>query len=200
VTSSKPSVRDAVGEALAGLLGSTADLLLQFPAMKLIGGAVNGVASVRDAITLKRIELFLQELPAQSMQDRAEFRETMLREDKRTQFGQTVLFLASSADDFEKPKLCGRMVAASINGFIELDTAYRICRMINRAHSEDLKLLVAFKDGLQPKRELEAEALFVAGFLSPAGIDGGGVDEDDGGTLYAINRYGKLLANYALPD
>jgi len=73
----------------------------------------------------------------------------------------------------------------------------RLCNSVDRAFYEDLKHLVCFCEHVAASGALQpvAESLQGAGLLSFAGIDGGGFGEDNqGGTLYRLNHFGRLLS------
>lgn len=134
-----------------------------------------------------------------TQKDRKEFVKRLGDDDKIETFGKTILLIFERIDDVEKPSIIGRILSAHIRGKMTYDDAMRIAAIVNRGYLQDLIYLKVFKDGTQGNNEAVADALFSIGLLSNQGIDGGSFSNpNSGGTIYAFNKFSKLLVKYGL--
>jgi hypothetical protein len=161
-------------------------------------GALTGLyragKEVSGILFLRQIARFLQGVGALSQADREAFADSIYARGEAQRFGETILLLIQKADELDKPALIARILVAHVRGDFDYPTFLRLSLMVNRSVFEDLQLLKSFKDGV-PEDTERAEALFSAGFLSNGGFDGGGaLDTDPSGTIFVLNRYGRLIA------
>ncbi|MBD5804077.1 hypothetical protein AZOA_35200 [Azoarcus sp. Aa7] len=200
--------RSVATESLADLLGNISEtaidsviesgMLRDIPIIGTITGLMKAGRDVRSALFLRKIAVFLQELSQTSPEDRRNFVAQFDSEEKRHEFGQTVLMLLDRSEDIAKPRLIAKIVSAHIQGSIEYAKAMRLCAIIDRCYSQDLAMLKEFREGTQGDSTPIAESLLAVGLLSNGGFDGGTAGGNDGGVIYVLNEYGRLLIQYAL--
>ncbi len=143
---------------------------------------------------MRQVARFLQGVGELSQAEREAFADGVYARNEAQKFGETILLLIQKADELDKPALISRIFVAHVRGHFDYPTFLRLSLMVNRSVFQDLQFLKSFEAGLPEDKE-SGEALFSAGFLSNGGFDGGSsVDADSGGTIFYLNRYGKLLA------
>ena len=96
--------------------------------------------------------------------------------------------------DMAKPRIIGRVIAAHIDGHIDAEKAMRLAAIVSRCYAHDLEYLRSFEPGTQGDGSDIAATLYSAGLLSFAGTD----YNPDGGIIYELNTYSKLLLKYGL--
>ena len=108
--------------------------------------------------------------------------------------------LLGRLDSDEKAILIGKLYAHCVEGEYDLDSYFRICRIVEKCYFDDLEFLSHWKEheticsqnNLIPQEIMES--LYSAGLLAECGFNGGGFKEDDEeGTIYALSRYGVIL-------
>lgn len=198
-------------ESLADLLSSVADTSLNsaiesgalqgIPFFSLLVGAMKAKRDVRDALFKRKVALFLKPISETPAHLRKRFTEEIVHSGKQHEFGQAVLLLLDKADNMEKTKIIGRLMSALILGDIDEPKTMRLCSIVNRCYVQDLELLRDFRTGTQGEQQPIAESLFSAGLLSNSGDTGGtigGGPDEDGGIIYSLNEYGRLLVQHGL--
>lgn len=121
---------------------------------------------------------------------------------KEAEVGYMILQLLIRLDSDEKALLVGRLFKYCSNKNYDITSFFRISRCVERCFYEDLQYLKCWED----KEEICAqnklipqeiiESLYNDGLLLECGIDGGGFKEDEEkGVMYALNLYGKIIAN-----
>lgn len=177
-------------------------LLDGVPVFGTLVSLARGGMSIQSALFRMKVARFLVNFATTDTTKRAAFVNNLRSEGKAAQFAETILLLLERADDMAKADLIGRMMAASAAGNVELPDALRVSRIIDRSFVEDLRTLPSMLDGVVHRDETTVNALFSAGLLDNVGIDAGGYDQEEipGGTLYARNRYARLLIAYALSE
>ena len=148
--------------------------------------------SVASKIYAKKVLTFLREIGPMTCAERQLFSERLYASGEAERFAEAVFLCLEKADEMGKPAIHGRIVAKFVQGDLTLVDCHRLCLSVNRAYTADLELLKSYNDGVQDDTE-RAEALFSAGLLSNGGFDGGTAGSD-GGIIFILNRYGKLLA------
>jgi hypothetical protein len=131
-----------------------------------------------------------------SRAERDAYADNIFASGEAEKFGETILLLLQKADEIDKPTLMARVFAAHVRGHFDYPTFLRLSLLINRCVFQDLHRLREFRDGVQDDPEA-AERLFVAGFLTNGGFDGGGANQEEqpGGTIYYLSGPGQLLAS-----
>lgn len=154
---------------------------------------------VQHELFVRKVIRFLSELNGLPPQKRREFVKRLEQSGKKEEFGEAILLILQRIDDTRKPGIVGKIMAAHIRGEITYDQGMRLAAIVGRAYSQDLDFLVRFKPGTQREMEPVADALFSAGLLRNAGIDGGNIsDPMSGGTIYKLNEFGELLLKHGL--
>lgn len=176
-------------------------LLNEVPFFGIIQAAFESVRNIRDAVFMHKVNQFLYATGDISEKDKEEFLRKLESAGKKEELGTALLLLIEKADEIKKPLYIGRIMAAHMRGEIDYDTTLRLCYIISRSYTVDLKLLVGFQDGVQGDSETIADSLFSVGVLSNDGVDGGMITEEgSSGTIYSVNEYGRLIAKHALPN
>lgn len=175
-------------------------LLDGVPVFGTLVSLTRGGISIRDALFRRKVTRFLVNFATTTATKRAVFVDNLRRGGKAAEFAEAILLLLERADDMSKADLIGKMMAAAAAGSVDLSDALRISRIIDRSFVEDLRTLASMKDGVVHRDETTVNALFSGGLLDNVGMDAGGYDQEEtpGGTLYARNRYAKLLIAHAL--
>ncbi|QYZ69751.1 hypothetical protein [Neotabrizicola shimadae] len=188
---------DALVQIADASLGATiaSGLLDQVPLFGMVHSIYKAGRSISERLALAKTHRFLIELSSIPKEERLAFSDELFASGKADEFAARVFLLLDQSDDFSKPQLIGRIVAAQVRGDCSVSECFMLCSSVNRSHFDDLRRLKQFRDGVQNEPE-SAERLFVAGLLTNRGIDGGGADEvqHPGGTIYHLSRLGQLLA------
>lgn len=165
----------------------------------LIREALRIPGNVRDALFFKKVEKFIHEAGNVSDEERERFLLELEKTGKKEELGTALLLIIDRADEIAKPLYIGRIMAAHIRGEIGYDDALRLCYMISRSYTEDLKFLRGFSNGPQGDSKPLAESLASIGALSNDGLDGVRITQDSSGQInYSTNRLGDLLIKHAL--
>ena len=119
---------------------------------------------------------------------------------KEEKIGYNILQLLDRLDADEKAILIGKLYVYCVENEYDINSYFRICRIVEKCYLDDLEYLSHWKDHeticsqnkLIPQEIMES--LFSGGLLAECGINGGGFKEDDeAGTIYALNKYGEIL-------
>lgn len=200
--------RSVATESLADLLGKVSETALDYvlepgilrdiPVIGVITGMMKVGRDMRDSLFLRKVVIFLKEISKTSAEDRAKFVAQFDSNEKQHEFGQAILTLLDRSEDMSKPRLIAKIVAAHIQGHIDSAKTMRLCAIVNRCYTQDLRILENFSEGTQGNNSAIAESLLSVGLLSHGGIDGGTWEGRDGGVIFVMNEYGRLLTKYAL--
>lgn len=201
-----PDLSDSISSdaltALSGLADITLDaaidseMLNGIPIIGTLISTFRAGKDIRNRLFLRKITIFLQELSSASTSDRTKFAQKFGTDEARYRFGETIILLLERAESMEKPRIVGRILCACIEGKIEYRKAMRLAAIVDRCYVPDLDYLKGFTDGTQKAVPI-AESLLAAGLLSNGGLDGG-TDGDEGGVIFNMNEYGKLLVKHGL--
>lgn len=119
---------------------------------------------------------------------------------KEEEIGYKIIQLLEYQDTDEKAILIGKLYAYCAEQGYDLNSFFRICRIVEKCYYEDLTFLfhwktreiICAKNKLVPQEIVES--LYNAGMLSECGIDGGGFKvDDDEGIKYALSKYGEII-------
>lgn len=119
---------------------------------------------------------------------------------KEKETGYRCIQLLERLDADEKANLIGKLYVYCIDNEYDLDSFFRICRIVEKCYYDDLQFLVNWKSheiicakNKWVPQEI-VEALYGGGLLSVCGNNGGGFTaDDDEGLEYALNTYGEIL-------
>jgi hypothetical protein len=210
LSADKSLVRSLASDSLAEVLIDVADVSIDaviesgsldgIPIIGLFTRGMKAICDFRGTLFMRKVATFLQQVAVASPEDRHRFVETLDDENQQYRFGEAILLLLDRAEDMEKPRIIGRLVAAIAAGQIKRDIAMRLAYMVGRSYSPDLQFLREFGSGTQGENTPIAESLFSAGFLSNNGIvDGGNWElKGNGGGIYELNTYGELIVEFGL--
>lgn len=121
---------------------------------------------------------------------------------KEKKIGYSILQLLERLDIDEKAKLIGKLYVYCVENEYDVNSYFRICRIVEKCYFDDLEFLnywkenktICSKNKLIPQEIVEA--LYSVGLLAECGYDGGGFKEDDDeGIKYSLNKYGEILLN-----
>lgn len=121
---------------------------------------------------------------------------------RENEIGYKLIQLFDRIDNDEKASLIGKLYIYCTENDYDINSFFRICRIIEKCYFDDLQYLIHWKDKeticAQNKmipQEI-VEALSNDGLLSECGFDGGGFTEDvESGVIYALSKYGKIILN-----
>jgi hypothetical protein len=200
--------RSVATESLADLLGKVSEtaldsvleagILRDIPVIGVITGMMKAGRDMRDSLFLRKVAIFLKEMSQTSAEDCAKFVAQFDSDEKQHEFGQAILMLLDRSEDMNKPRLIAKIITAHIQEHIDAAKTMRLCAIVNRCFTQDLSILENFSEGTQGENSAIAESLFSVGLLSHGGIDGGTWEGRDGGVIFVMNEYGRLLTKYAL--
>ena len=205
-------VRSLSSPAMVDLASTVGDIALDtaikagaldgVPVIGIFTRGVQTAIEVHRALFVRKVAVFLKEFSEVSPEERVAFVAQFGSEEEKFKFGEAVLMWIDRAEDMSKPAIVGRLMAAAARGDLSLSDATRLSKMVDRSYSEDLRHLQRFRPGTQGQVTETAAALYAAGFLSFMGIDGGELDDEEpGGVIYYMNRYGTMLVTHGLlPD
>lgn len=110
-------------------------------------------------------------------------------------FGERLLLIIDSYDDFDKASLLGRAAKLLSKNLIEINDFMRLSHIINRAYFGDLTILAQFPD----IDDVQKESLYTLGLLSlkpkmiENGMSGYEVRMKLNQTDYVLNETGKMM-------
>lgn len=150
----------------------------------------------REHVFQQKLIAFLDPLSDLSDEERKSFAAKAGDPGEAERFGSTLLLLVEESEDFEKPRIYGRLYTACAQGHVPWADLSRLCKMVHRSFFEDLELLRSFAPGLQPDHKVQAQALSAQGFLMETGLDAG--PHATAGYHYDLTPYGRQLVKFGL--
>ncbi len=155
--------------------------------------------SASDRILLAKIIQFINDLNLKSQQEIDEFKYKYLADKDYKNIGSKILLALNLADNELKIKWLAKSLRLFIDKKISKNEFQRISSIVNRAYVEDVRNITVF----DLRSEITAENdlidtyildhLFSIGLLESHGFDGGDASGKDSGTIYALNKFGKLI-------
>jgi len=154
---------------------------------------------IRRNFLIKKIVNFLKELNEAPLDKRQKFiKEMDKKAGGKRLFGETILLLIDRAESLQKPLILGRLTKHLILGNISYEDTTRLSFIVDRAYVSDLNYLLNFEPGSQHNPDI-ASSLQSAGLLAFSGMSAGNFEKtSNGGVLYELNEYGKMLLKYGL--
>lgn len=199
-----------LGDALAAFFDATVGSHGYPPLVTGLLSLARTAGTIRDAIYARKVMMFLSPIDEVDEAARDEFFGTLEADEQQWhRFQVTVFTLIDRCDDVEKSLIMGRMMKAVLQKDLALDTAVRICHMINKSYVSDLYCLKEApvtgiwlttdqKGAL--KETYVTSNLQSTGFIRFAGIYGGTLSKDDGCIMYETDKLGHILLKYGLSD
>lgn len=202
----RPIANESLAEALVTVADTSLDaalgsnLLDNVPVLGVLTKLSKAALEIQEEFRLKKLTTFLAAAGKCSVASRENLRKELGGSEGQESLGARLLVLVERAEDLEKPKILGRLLVAYAEGAFDLATLWRLSRMVDRSHSEDLAFLSRFYTGPQPAEEIvTVQCLAANGFLYQIGFDGGDLDAPEtGGVLFEISDLGQLLLKHGL--
>ncbi|KGE77656.1 hypothetical protein [Halomonas salina] len=178
------------------------EFLGQIPVFGLAFKSYNAVQSARDQVFTNKLARFLQEANQMEGEERADLAEKFEDPKEADRFGETMIILIERAEDPDKPRIFGRLLVACAKGHFDVPDLMRLCKMVNRAISEDFAYLKNLRQGKRQRKNKDVEqSLSTAGFLRAQGIEQATLDDIGSGVIdYDVTAYGKFLVDLGLSE
>ncbi|UOG92175.1 MAG: hypothetical protein L3K52_00210 [Candidatus Thiothrix sulfatifontis] len=161
-----------IGEAFIDTVMSEG-VLKEVPIVKSLMAVYSAGVSIQKRRYIKNLLIFLRECESFDLQRRNEALEQYLStEEKREQFGETMLLLIERADENSKPELYAKLIELWIRGECDYADAIRCCKIVDKSFYEDLMDLSTFSH-FDSDRGYVVDELYKNGLLAFDGIDGG---------------------------
>lgn len=93
---------------------------------------------IKTNLFIRKFTVFLKEISNIPIEEREEFVNNFVSEEKRQEFGQTVMMLIDRAEDMKKSYLIAKVISAYLLGEIDEFRTMRLCYMINRCYTQYL--------------------------------------------------------------
>lgn len=171
-------------------------ILREIPLVKSVLTFVQAGKTVSEFLYLRKLKIFIEDVEEVS---EGEFQKFIADADATPdKIAERLLTILDRIDDEMKAHLVSGTFKAYINREFGFEVFKRILAIIDRGFLDDLIEIKIFGNHDQLLTNgvyVEASSLdelFSCGLLVNLGIDGGSV-EDDGGTIYALNSYGKIF-------
>jgi hypothetical protein len=175
-------------------------VLKELPFIGILVSLYKAGRQVKDILYLNKLKSFVYGYGQQSEKMNKSILSDLENETKRKDLGIKILLIIESADSTEKAELIGKVFKLLINREIDSPTFLRLCHMINRSYYDYLLFLTKFTDTdmVLPSHNTIIEStiledLFICGWLSEFGFDGGDASGNNAGTRYGLNFYGKII-------
>jgi hypothetical protein len=172
-------------------------LLKEIPIVKAIWALYNGGKSVQEYLYLRKLKLFLENIQDIDENDCQKFLKDA--ENNNENFSASLLLILDKIEDETKAILIANAFKLYVKERFSREIFDRLLLIINRGFCVDLLNIVAFENHeilLTNGKHIKSESLtelFSCGLVEDVGIDGGSVDDNDGGTMYSLNEYGKIF-------
>lgn len=201
-----PDTQDAFADGADVALDTLteSEALEQVPVFGTVLKLVRASQSIRDQLFLSRLAHFLEEASKLGEEERNRFAEKFEDPEEADRFGASLLILVEKAEDLDKPEIFGRLLVACAKGYFDVTDLMRLCKMVNRAITEDFTYLQNMHRGIQQTENQDVEqGLYSAGFLRPKASNstvfaGGKPVNTDAG--YEVTQYGKWLIGLGLSE
>ena len=157
------------------------------------------INSVSDRILLAKIIHFINELDLKSEKEIDNFKEEYFKEKDYNKIGSKILLILERADNLTKIKWLAKSLILLVDGNIAKEDFLRITSIINSAFVEDVTQIKVFDKRIEITSQNDLidtyilNHLFSIGLLESHGFDGGDVSGINSGTIYALNKFGKIL-------
>ncbi|KPQ25484.1 MAG: hypothetical protein HLUCCA13_05505 [Halomonas sp. HL-48] len=182
---------------------SESEVASQIPFAGLVVKTYQASKSIRERMQIKKLAKFLEYPSQMSEAEKNKFAAQFENVDKEEEFGEQMLVLIDKADDAEKPKIIGRLLAARVKGHFDQNTFMRLCKMVDRAFVEDFRHLRVLRNGENHMADEDVEqSLRSSGFLRQINNTDtaiiSGVPVGPGG--FKLTQYGRWLVDLGLSD
>jgi len=167
--------------------------LKEIPVVKTILAVYKSGKSIQEHLYLRKLKLFLENIEDFSEDDCQWFLKNA--EDDEESLSSSLLLILDKIEDERKAVLIAKAFKVYVIERFSFETFNRILLIINRGFCDDLLKIVSFEDNnilLTNGKHIESESLdelFSCGLLTNQGLDA----NDDGGTMYSLNKYGEIF-------
>jgi len=189
---------DAVIDAL-----SDSDIASSIPFVGTVLKAYQAAQGIRERMLVKKLAKFLEHPSQMSEEEKQRFASEFENTSKEEEFGEQMLMLIEQSEDLVKPRIIGRLLVAHVKGHFDLTTFMRLCKMVDRAFTEDFQYLKMLRigDNHRPNEDVE-QSLNSSGFLRPANNNEGAILSGVPITYetYRLTQYGKWLVDLGLSE
>ena len=159
--------------------------------------------SLRDRFFISKIQRMINELGVSGMDQLKEFAESINDKYPDERIGIALFTLIDTSEDYEKSVIAGKILKYSLVNNLPKSDLLRLLSIVNRAYSPYLEFLrrVPILKSIVASHLTKSEIwehFFSIGIFSDAGFDGG-TFQNEGGTVYRLNKYGISLKNILFP-
>ena len=141
-------------------------VLKDLPIFSFVYSFTKTTISIKERIFAKKILQFLFELKDTPQVKRQEFIEKIEKNEKsEAKFGETILMILDKADNLQKARLAGKLLAECIKGNISYEEFLKLTSILNRSYVPTLQKLADLKNNLLIQ-ENEYEELFNLGLVT----------------------------------
>ncbi|WP_205504573.1 hypothetical protein [Rufibacter psychrotolerans] len=157
------------------------------------------INSFSDRILLTKILHFINELGLKNQKEVSDFKDKYLKDKDYSKIGSKILLVLERADSLTKIQWLAKSLRLFVDQEISKNEFLRICSIINSAYVEDVHQITVFdrREKITSHNDLidayVLDHLFSIGLLANHGFDGGNAAGTNAGTIYALNKFGKIL-------
>lgn len=156
--------------------------------------------SVSDRILLTKIIHFINNLDLKNQEEIEEFKKKYFKEKDYNKIGSKLLLILEKADNSTKIEWLSISLKLFINKSISKSDFLRIASIINSGYVEDIEQISIFTQRTEITSTNDLiesyilDHLFSIGLLESHGFDGGDISGNNSGTIYGLNRFGKIFS------
>ena len=157
------------------------------------------INSVSDRILLTKIIHFINYLDLKNQEEVDKFKEEYFKDKDYNKIGSKILLILERADNSTKIKWLAKSLICFVDGKISNEEFLRISSVINSAFVEDVSQIIVFDKRIKITSRNDLintyilDHLFSVGLLESHGFDGGDVSGVNSGTVYSLNKFGRLM-------
>ncbi len=172
-------------------------IMREIPAFKILFAGYKTIKSIQDSLYSRKLKFFLENI---TDIDEKDFEWLLTKAEVEPSYlSATLLMIIDKIEDERKAIIIASAVGVYAHERFSFDVFNKILLMINRGFYSDLMEIAAFENHDQlltddksiPSESLEE--LFSCGLLANIGLDGGNFENESGGTIYRLNKYGEIF-------
>ena len=180
-----------------------------FKDLPLIGPLISSVKfckSASDYLLLRRLLIFINTLDFQSENEIKIFKEKYFKIEDYQRIGAKILFAIEKADNELKIEWLSKSLNLLIDRKINANEFLRITSIINSSFPSDAEKISVFnkRERITSTNDLidkhVLDHLYSIGLLSTGGFDGGDAAGKNAGTVFILNKFGKLFLEKYLEE
>lgn len=155
------SITSLSPDVLVNITKLSSDLILP---IKSILNLYNGIISIKDAILIQKLKLFLFELNKTNIEERTKLVQKIDNDlNYKTKVGEKIILILDQADDNEKASIIGKLFSCIVEGKINYDEFIICVGYVNRCSSSTMRDFLAdrnFKFSLIAFDELISSGIY----------------------------------------